>query len=227
MAAMVLAAGYGRRLAPLTDHTPKPLLPVAGRALIDYHLDALAASRAARIVVNCAHLGTQVAVHVAARPPAGPEVRVVDEGPEPLETGGGIANALQLLGTEEFVVVNGDVFTDYPLARLLEGPLAPDIDAWLVLVPNPPHHPAGDFRLDKGMAAPARGAQGALTYAGIARFSRRLFADLAPTRRPLGPILEHAAAAGRVAGERYDGLWVDVGTPERLAEADRLARARE
>lgn len=226
MAAMVLAAGHGRRLAPLTDHTPKPLLPVAGRALIDYHLDALARSQAARIVVNCAHLGSQVAGHVTARPAQGPEVKVIDEGPEPLETGGGIANALPLLATDEFVVVNGDVFTDYPLPQLLERPLPPNVDAWLVLVPNPRHHPAGDFRLDKGMAAPARGAQGSLTYAGIGRFSRRLFEDLAPTRRPLGPILERAAAAGQVAGERYRGLWVDVGTPERLAEADRLARAR-
>ena len=224
---MVLAAGHGRRLAPLTDHTPKPLLPVGGRALIDYHLDALAKSRAAHIVVNCAHLGTQIAGHLAARPLIGPEIRVVDEGPEPLETGGGIANALPLLGTDEFVVVNGDVFTDYPLAQLLERPLRPDVDAWLVLVPNPRHHPGGDFLLNQGRAVPGHGAAGALTYAGIGRFSKRLFEGLAPERRPLGPMLEDAATAGRVAAEHYAGLWLDVGTPERLAEADRLARGPE
>lgn len=233
---MVLAAGLGRRMAPLTDHTPKPLLSVGGRALIDHHLMALSNAGCTRVVVNTAHLGGQVRAHVTAwgaAQRAAPDgraldVRAIDEGPKPLETGGGIVNALDALGAEEFVVVNGDVFTDFDFHTLVTGRLDDSCDARLVLVPNPGHHPRGDFTLmPGGILARATEAGGAYTYAGIARLHRRLFDQSPPVGEhfPLAPLLYASADAGRLRGERFDGTWIDVGTPERLLEADRVAMA--
>jgi len=227
---MVLAAGYGRRLAPLTDTLPKPLVPVGGRTLLDRHLDALEHAGAERIVVNGAHLAARLAAHLETRPAGTAEIVFVDEGPVPLETGGGIANALPALAADEFVVVNGDVFARYPFARLFDRPLAEGMDAHLVLVPNPPHHPRGDFTLDAaGRAGPGdeAGVGPTFTYAGIARLSVALFAGLPGGAFPLGPRLFGAAAEGRVRAERFDGTWIDVGTVERLNEADLEARKRD
>lgn len=229
--AMILAAGLGRRMAPLTDHIPKPLLEVGGQAMIDHHLHALVASGCTRIIVNTAHLGHLIRAHlaeIAAQLPAGVTLLALDEGPTPLETGGGIANALGELAADEFLVINADVFTTFDFRTLFDAPLGHAFDAHLVLVPNPAHHPQGDFCLNaSGHAMRANGAASSLTYAGIARLHRRLFesAPAPETGFKLAPMLFEAAEAHRVLGTRFSGDWIDVGTPERLTLAN--ARAAE
>lgn len=221
MKAMILAAGRGERMRPLTDDTPKPLLEVAGRPLLDYPLERLARAGIDQVVINLAWHGSQVRDFVADGSRWGLRVQFSDEGPEALETGGGIRQALPLLGPDPFWLVNADVFSDYPFRprELDDGALA-----HLVLVPNPEHHLCGDFSLTAGRVHGGDGPR--LTYSGLAVVHPDLVGDLAPGRFPLGPLLIDAAKAGRMTGERYDGLWADVGTPARLAELDQRLRAQ-
>ena len=217
MRAMILAAGRGERMRPLTDHTPKPLLPVAGQPLIAHHLEALRAAGIGEIVINTGHLGEQLPAALGDGRAWGVRITYSPEPPEALETGGGIFQALPLLGSEPFLVINGDVWTNYPFARL---PVAPAGLAHLVLVGNPPHHPDGDFALAADGIVKESGAS-RLTFSGISVLRLELFAGCAPGRFSLGPLLRRAMTAGQVSGECYAGVWLDIGTPQRLAELDR------
>jgi MurNAc alpha-1-phosphate uridylyltransferase len=216
--AMILAAGRGERMRPLTDRVPKPLLTAGGRRLIDYHLEALARSGIREVVVNHAHLGDQIEAALGDGRAFGLRIRYSPEG-RALETGGGIHRALPLLGEGPFLVVNGDVWTDVDFGGLT---LAASDLAHLVLVDNPAHHPAGDFALQSGRAS----VQGEprLTFSGIGVYRAALFAGCRDGAFPLAPLLREAMAAGRVSGERHAGTWVDVGTPERLAALDARLR---
>lgn len=218
---MILAAGRGERMRPLTDHTPKPLLPVAGRPLIVHQLTALRAAGIAELVINTGHLGAQLTSVLGDGGIWGLRIVYSPEPPDALETGGGIFQALPLLGSEPFLVVNGDVWTDYPFVRL---PAAPVGLAHLVLVDNPSHHPVGDFSLRNGRVEETDAAR--LTFSGISVLRPELFADCAPGRFPLGPLLRRAMTDGRVTGEHYRGGWRDIGTPQRLAELDDELRRR-
>ena len=222
MKAMILAAGKGERMRPLTLHTPKPLVPVAGVPLIEYHLRALAAAGFTEVVINHAWLGQQIEDHLGDGSRWGLSIRFSAEG-EPLETGGGIFKALPLLGDQPFVLVNGDIWTDYDFSRLRQPSSAL---AHLVLVDNPGHHGAGDFRLDAGQVADGAGASDTLTYSGIAVIDPALFAGCQPSAFKLAPLLRAAMASGQVSGEHFSGHWVDVGTLERLAEVERLLAER-
>lgn len=218
MKAMILAAGKGERLRPLTLHTPKPLVRAAGVPLIEYHLRALAAAGFNELVINHAWLGQQIEDHLGDGSRFGVSIRYSPEG-EPLETGGGIFKALPLLGDEPFLVVNGDIFTDYAFARLRK-PLAGL--AHLVLVDNPAHHPQGDFLLTGGQVSDGQGAGERLTYSGLAVLSPQLFEGCEPGAFKLAPLLRQAMARGLVSGERHAGRWIDVGTHERLADVERV-----
>jgi MurNAc alpha-1-phosphate uridylyltransferase len=211
---MILAAGRGERMRPLTDHTPKPLLEAGGRSLIGHHLAALARAGVREVVVNHAHLGTQIEQALGDGAAYGLRIRYSPE-EVALETGGGIFRALPFLGPDPFIVVNGDVWTDFDPAglRLAEGDLA-----HLVLVDNPAHHPAGDFVLDGERVTDGGGQR--LTFSGVGVYRPALFDGCAPGRFPLAPLLRAAIAVGRVSGEHHRGRWVDVGTPERLAALD-------
>ncbi|SFD60276.1 Nucleotidyl transferase [Thiohalospira halophila DSM 15071] len=211
MRAMLLAAGRGQRMRPLTDTTPKPLLEVAGESLLARHLRRLAAAGIREVVINHAWLGEQVEAAVGDGRTWGLAVRYSPEDPA-LETGGGITAALPLLGEDPFLVVNGDVFTDYPFERL---PQEPDGLGHLVLTPNPDHHTGGDFALEAGRVRAAGGTHS--TYTGIAVLRPALFAGCRPEPFPLGPLLREAAERGELAGELFTGEWNDVGTPERLS----------
>ncbi|WP_376696995.1 N-acetylmuramate alpha-1-phosphate uridylyltransferase MurU [Wenzhouxiangella sp. EGI_FJ10305] len=214
MRAMILAAGRGERLRPLTDNTPKPLIEVGGKPLIVHHLERLAAAGFEDVVINLGWLGGQIAERLEDGRILGLQIRYSQEPPGALETAGGIVEALPLLGEKPFLVVSADVMTDYPFGRLREIELAGQ--AHLVLVDNPPHHRVGDFGLESGRVYAGNGKR--LTFSGIAVFEPSLFAGLSPGRRPLRPVLEQAIAAGRVGGEHYAGMWADIGTPERLAD---------
>jgi MurNAc alpha-1-phosphate uridylyltransferase len=209
---MILAAGRGERMRPLTDTVPKPLLLVRGRPLIEHHITALARAGIRQLVVNLGWLGEQIRTHVGDGRRLGVTVTYSDEGYPPLETGGGIHRALPLLGVEPFWLVNADVYCEYPFSprSLAEGMLA-----HLVLVPNPPQHRSGDFALVDGFVANDDSRR--LTYAGIAVIHPRLFDGCTAGRFPLAPLLRTAAARAAVTGEAFDGTWSDVGTPERLA----------
>lgn len=227
MRAMILAAGRGERLRPLTDRMPKPLIRIGGKSLIHYHLERLAVAGVRDVVINLSWLGEQIRALIGSGSAFGLSIRYSEEPPGALETAGGIVQALPLLGNEPFVVVSADVFTAYPFERLLEKPLGDP--AHLVLVDNPPHHAEGDFSLQDDRIVP--GDAGRLTFSGIARFDPALFANLSPGRRALRPVLEAAIARHQVSGEHYKGPWADIGTPERLAEAqqssEEFARARQ
>lgn len=218
MKAMILAAGKGERLRPLTLHTPKPLVRAAGVPLIEYHLRALAAAGFSELVINHAWLGQQIEDHLGDGSRFGVSIRYSPEG-EPLETGGGIFKALPLLGDEPFLVVNGDIFTDYAFAQLRK-PLAGL--AHLVLVDNPEHHLQGDFLLADGQVFDGQGAGERLTYSGLAVLSPQLFEGCEPGAFKLAPLLRQAMARGLVSGERHAGRWIDVGTHERLADVERV-----
>ncbi|MBF8746091.1 nucleotidyltransferase family protein [Pseudomonas putida] len=222
MKAMILAAGKGERMRPLTLHTPKPLLPVAGQPLIEYHLRALAAAGFTEVVINHAWLGQQIEDHLGDGSRFGLSIRYSPEG-EPLETGGGIFKALPLLGEAPFLLVNGDVWTDYDLGRL-RAPLQGL--AHLVLVDNPGHHGRGDFRLQGAQVVDGDDAPGTLTFSGLSVLHPALFEGCRPGAFKLAPLLRQAMAAGQVSGEHYQGRWVDVGTQERLAEVERLIGER-
>lgn len=225
MRAMILAAGRGERMRPLTDHLPKPLLSVGGKRLIEYHLEALAAAGFSEVVINHAHLGEQIEQLLGGGERYGVTIHYSPEG-EALETGGGIFRALPLLGDAPFVVVNGDVWCDYPFARLRE---VTTTGAHLVLVPNPPQHPDGDFLLRQGAvfdkAQRSEGEQ-TLTFSGIGLYHPSLFDGRKAGAFPLAPLLRRAMAEGRVSGERFGGMWFDIGTPERLRELDQMLSGR-
>ena len=212
MKAMVLAAGRGERLRPLTDRTPKPLLVVRGKPLIVWHLEALARAGVGEVVINLSWRGALLRGALGNGARYGLQIQYSEESAGALEVGGGIFQALPLLGAAPFIVVNGDTFTDLDFARLA---IAPDALAHLLLVPNPPHHPQGDFALHEGAVVAA--GEPRLTYAGIGIFRPELFARCVAGRFPLLPLLREAIAARRLTGERFDGAWADVGTAERLA----------
>lgn len=219
MKVMILAAGRGIRLRPLTDTLPKPLLTAGGKPLIVWHLERLAASGFKDIVINHAHLGEQIEAALGDGRRFGVDIRYSPEPPGALETAGGIARALPLLGRDAFLVVNGDIWCDWDFRRAHA--LAAR-HAHLVLVDNPREHAGGDFCLDGATARYASAAAGpTLTYAGIGVFSPQFFAAVPPGAvMKMRPLLDAAIAQGVVTGERHAGRWVDVGTPERLAELD-------
>ena len=211
MKAMILAAGRGERLRPLTLTTPKPLLQVRGRPLIAWHLAALARAGVREVVINLSWLGEQIRAALGDGAGYGLAIRYSEEGPEPLETGGGIFRALPLLGPGPFLLVNGDVHTDFDLGTLRA---APGALGHLVLVPNPPQHPRGDFALEGGRVREQGGPR--YTYSGLAVLHPELFAGCSDGRFPLLPLLRRAIALDRLHGELYTGAWTDVGTIERL-----------
>jgi N-acetyl-alpha-D-muramate 1-phosphate uridylyltransferase len=212
MKAMILAAGRGERMRPLTDHTPKPLLKVAGRALIEHTISQLVAGGYTDIVINHAHLGQQIVDYLGNGQRYGASIQYSPEGELGLETAGGIINALPLLGEGVFLVVNADIATDFAYAQLHK--LTLDL-AHLVLIDNPTHHPQGDFGLDNlgqvGVHLSER-----LTFSGIGLYHTDLFKGLESGSRKLGVLLREAIEAGRVSGQYFPGFWMDVGTPERL-----------
>jgi len=219
---MLLAAGRGERMRPLTDTTPKPLLPVAGRPLIAWHLAALARAGVRDVVINIAWLGEQIRRALGDGAAFGVRIHYSPEPWPALETGGGIFQALPLLGSEPFLVVNGDTWTDFDLAKLRD--LDAGSDARLVLVPNPPQHPNGDFVLQAGRIVAGAGPK--LTYSGIGLYRPALFEGCQPGRFPLLPLLQRAIAMGRLGGVLHAGQWHDIGTPERLAALDAALSGR-
>lgn len=232
MKAMILAAGRGERMRPLTDRTPKPLLPVGGKPLIAWHLERLATSGFHEIVINHAHLGSQIEYALGDGSRWGLAIRYSPEPEGALETAGGIANALPLLGTDNpFLVVNGDIFCNWDIGRAT-AMLRPSDLAHLVLVPNPPHHPQGDFCLQYGRvgaecAQPAAPDAKVLTFSGIGIYRPQVFADIPRGQKArLAPLLRAAMAENLVSGEMHAGGWIDVGTPQRLDELDRQLRLR-
>jgi N-acetyl-alpha-D-muramate 1-phosphate uridylyltransferase len=218
MHAMILAAGRGERLRPLTDTTPKPLIEVGGKPLIVHHLERLAAAGFRDVVINIGWLGEQIPAALGDGSQFGLRIRYSPEPPGALETAGGIVHALELLGDAPFLVVSGDVLCDYPFETLRR--LKTDALAHLVMVDNPPHHTRGDFGIVNGRLV--IDAPNKLTFSGIALFRPDLFSDLAPGVRPLRPVLEQAIIEGRVTAERHAGRWMDVGSPERLDQVRRL-----
>lgn len=230
--AMILAAGLGERMRPLTDHTPKPLLEAGGKPLIVWQIERLRAAGFTDLVINHAHLGARIENFLGDGAAYGVAIRYSDEG-SPLETAGGIAYALHLLGDAPFMVANADIHTDYDYARLhtVLSAMAGDPErlAHLVLVDNPQHHPNGDFALvEDRVVEPAHLTPhpSPLTFSGIACYRAELFADITPGHKAkLAPLLIAAMAGGRVTGEHHRGFWMDVGTPERLRTLDETLRS--
>ena len=232
MKALILAAGLGERMRPLTNTTPKPLLMAGGKPLIAWHLEKLAALGATDVVVNTSWLASQFPEALGDGSRWGLRLHYRFEGDTPLETGGGMHNALGLLADAPFLAVNGDVWTDFDFALL---PAEPPGLAHLVLVDNPPQHPAGDFALHDDGRVDSEG-EPRLTFAGIGMYRASLFddwraiigdapgVDETPPRFKLAPLLRAAMARGQVAGTHHAGRWTDVGTPERLAELDASLR---
>lgn len=214
--AIILAAGEGRRMKPLTDTRPKPLIKVAKKSLLERHIEGLAGAGFTEIVVNASYFASQIVDFCDDRQFGDARVTVVVE-ETPLETAGGIINALPLLGERPFVVVNGDVYTDFPLARLQALDLQDDL-AHLVMAPNPEHHPAGDFVLKNGRLL--AGGQPRVTYAGLSVMSPQLFEGMKPGKSALRPLLDTAIIEARLSGQLWSGLWSDVGTPARLRELE-------
>jgi MurNAc alpha-1-phosphate uridylyltransferase len=229
---MILAAGRGERMRPLSEHTPKPLLTVAGQPLIVRHLERLAAAGVREVVINTAHLGEQFPAALGDGARWDLRIRYSHEGEQALETGGGILKALPLLGDEPFIAVSGDLWTDYDFTRLRIG--ADDL-AHLVMVRNPDWHVAGDFGLERDRIVEQGGTR--MTYANIAVYRPALFTDwhiaaadepgvaLDPPRFRLLPLYRAALRHGHVSGEAFDGRWHNLGTPQQLAELDAALRA--
>lgn len=217
--ALIFAAGRGERMRPLTETTPKPLLRVAGKRLIEYHLENLARAGVREVVINTSHLAEQFPATLGDGSRWGLRIRYSYEGPEPLETGGGMRHALRWLGDAPFVAVNGDIFSDFDFSTLPQNPL---FLAHLVLADNPVQHPRGDFVLRDGRVYDEEAPR--LTFAGIGVYRPELVAAHAPGRFPLAPLLRAAMREARISGERHGGRWADIGTPQRLAalEADIL-----
>ena len=213
--AMILAAGRGERMRPLTDAVPKSMLKVGGKPLIQYHIEALARAGFKEVVVNLAHLGEQITQHLGNGARFGMNIFYSPESGRPLETGGGIFNALHFLGDEPFLVVNADVWTDLDYSTLT---IEQDKLAHLVLVANPPQHTQGDFGLHAGLVTDGDGER--FTFSGIGIYQAKLFTGCEPGPFPLAPLLYKGAESGLVGGQFYDGRWVDVGTPQRLKALD-------
>jgi len=227
MRAMILAAGRGERMRPLTDHTPKPLLPVAGKPMIQYHIEALAAAGVRDIVINLAWLGAQLRDALGDGAQFGVRIEYSDEGDGALETGGGVFKALPLLGAQPFIVVSGDVWTEYPLGewadeRSVKKLSSGDV-AHFVLVPNPDFHARGDFGLANGRLVDGGERY---TYANIGVFRPEFFAGCQAGRFPLAPLMFEWIRKGQVSGELYRGAWHNVGTPQQLAQIDQEASAQ-
>jgi len=216
MKAMILAAGRGERMRPLTDLTPKPLLQVAGKALIEHTILQLVGAGFTEIVINHAHLGAQIEAALGNGERYGARILYSPEGAQALETAGGIIHALPLLGKEPFLVVNGDIATDFPFETLHQVPV--DL-AHLILVDNPEHHAQGDFGLD-GEGGVIENGKETFTFSGIGIYDPALFDDAPAGVSKLGPLLRRAIGRRRVSGQKYDGFWMDIGTPERLATLD-------
>ena len=220
---MILAAGRGERLRPLTDVLPKALVEAAGKPLIAWHLERLARAGCREAVINVSHLGEHIVERVGDGSRYGIHVSYSRE-PQPLETAGGIAAALPLLGAQPFLVVNADVYCEYDFARLLGIELGKRM-AHLVLIPNPPHHPGGDFTLESGWVG--NRASPRYTYAGISVLSPALVAKVrAGEKAQLAPLLRAAAEEQLISGERFDGIWHDAGTRERLGELEASLASR-
>ena len=217
MKAMLLAAGRGERMRPLTDATPKPLLRIGGQTMIERHVHALARIGITDLVINYAHMGEQIEAALGDGNAYGVAISYSPETDGALETGGGIFNALPLLGSEPFLVVNSDIWTDFAFERL---PSQPDGLAHLVMVNNPEHHPEGDFSLSAGLLSPRGPAM--LTFSGIGVYRPELFSGCTAGAFPLAPLLRRAMDAGQVSGEHYRGSWFDIGTPERLDAVNRV-----
>lgn len=219
---MVMAAGRGERLRPLTDTLPKPLAPVAGKPLIVYHLEALAKAGIRDVVINLSWLGERIKAALGDGHDYGVRIYYSEEGPVPLETAGGIFNALPWLGPEPFLVVNGDVWTHIDFSRLA---LDDTADAFIVLVPNPTHNPRGDFALDGDAVIECDSARQSYTYSGVGMYRPEFFSGCSPGKFPLLPLLKRAIAARRLRGQLYQGDWCDVGSIERLRELDSRVRS--
>lgn len=213
MKAMILAAGKGERMQPLTLHTPKPLLKINNKCLIEYHIHALVAAGVTDIVINHAWLGEQIVNYLGDGSKYHCQIHYSAETVGELETAGGIINALSMLGAQPFIVINGDVWTDYPLKKLFDVPLTNQL-AHLVMVNNPEHHPEGDFVLDKTRLK----LEGAVkyTFSGIGLYSPDLFKNQTQKPLGLGKLLKPFIAEGKISAEHYSGIWSDIGTPERL-----------
>jgi len=231
--ALIFAAGLGERMRPLTNHTPKPLLEAGGKPLIVWHLEKLAAIDVHYVVINTSHLAEQFSDVLGDGSRWGLRIRYAYEGLTPLETGGGMLNALSLLGPESFIAVNGDIWTDADFAAL---PKEPEGLAHLVMVDNPAHHPQGDFYLDAQGLLHDSQVQPRLTYSGLGVYRRELLdrwrdvigdaegVERKPPAFKLAPLLRHAMGQGRIGGSHHHGSWTDVGTPQRLAELDERLR---
>lgn len=225
MKAMILAAGRGERMRPLTDHTPKPLLKIADKPLIVWHIERLVAAGITEIIINHAHLGQQIETTLGNGAQFGATLSYSAETPPALETAGGIAKALPFFANQAFIVINGDIFTDYPIAKLKKHILKPTQYAHLILVANPEHHPYGDFSLLEGTLQPSKKEIDSYTFSGIGFYHPDLFKQVKEnTAAKLAPILYQAIAEKQISGEVYQGIWLDVGTPERLEQANQLAR---
>ena len=212
-------------MRPLTDEVPKPLLAVAGKTLIERHIEALVSAGFTELVINHAWLGEKIEAALGDGTRFGANITYSPEGDQGLETGGGIFRALSLLtegdGDKPFLVINGDVVTDFDFHNLLSAQqIQPDKMAHLVLVPNPPHHPEGDFSLEEGEGMVKNTGNSQYTFSGIGIYHPRLFAGCRDGIFPLAPLLRQAMNQGQVSGELYNGLWVDVGTCDRLLEAE-------
>ncbi|MCR2746263.1 N-acetylmuramate alpha-1-phosphate uridylyltransferase MurU [Limnobacter parvus] len=220
MKAMILAAGRGERMRPLTDHCPKPLLPAGGKPLLQWHIEALAAAGIHDIVVNHAHLGQQIEDHFGDGSALGVQLGYSAEATA-LETAGGIRKALPLLGNKPFLVINGDVACEWPVPQAVQ-----IADAWrvgqlahLVMVHNPVHNLQGDFALENGLVKQPGQGETAFTFSGIGVYHPDLFEDIEIGQvAKLAPLLREAMSAGKVQGELFTGFWMDIGTPERLEE---------
>ena len=222
MKAMILSAGRGERMRPLTDSTPKPLLRIGGQTMIERHIHALAGAGILARVINHAHLGEKLVQALGDGSSYGVDICWSPEPEGALETGGGIFHALSLLGEEPFIVVNADIWTDFPFDGL---PEQPDGLAHLVLVDNPAHHPEGDFVLSTGRVLQGGGAP--LTFSGIGVYRPELFDGCIAGSFPLAPLLRQAMDDGQVSGEHYGGTWFDIGTPERLQEVNDVVINRQ
>ncbi|MDX2426070.1 MAG: nucleotidyltransferase family protein [Cycloclasticus sp.] len=220
MKVMILAAGRGERMRQLTDNCPKPLLKIAGRSIIEHLILALKKQGFDEFVINIAYLGQQIKRALGSGEQWGVQIEYSDEGGAALETGGGIFKALPLLGNQHFLVVNADVWTDFPYNSLMT---KTDNKTHLVLINNPPHHPDGDFSLNGGLVVSP--GDKTFTYSGIGVFHPAIFAQEKPGAFPLAPIIRRCISKAEVNGELYEGEWVDVGTPERLAHLATMLKA--
>lgn len=221
MKAMILAAGLGKRMRPLTDTLPKPLLPVGGKPLMMYHIERLKELGVREFIINTAYLGEKIEELLGDGFALGVSIEYSRE-EEPLETGGALLQALPLLGEDPFLLVNGDVWTDYPFERLLDFPLPPECLGHLVLVPNPRHNRRGDFALHDGFLLHNTEVDQGFTFSGISLLRPQLIGGYSERRQmfPLREAFAEGIALNQLSGELYEGEWWDIGTPERLQALD-------